>query len=264
MTRALTLEELDRDLYRSPADVLWTPPAGRSVFGGQIAAAALRAATLSLDDAHAGFSISSLHSYFLLGGDHNRPIVYRVTRLRDGRSFSTRSVTATQGGQAIFAAEVQFHREEGTPDSLEHQVDFPAGVPPPESLPSMQENLKAYLADPRLRKEMVPFVTKYIQAPFPMDIRPLSPVDPFGPVPVPSARQLVWMRCTEALGPAETGKRVGAESFLHTAAITYASDWSLASTMMLPHGLAYGAVASPYAVAGEGGGVGQRPPAQPS
>ncbi len=36
----------------------------------------------------------SLHAYFLLPGDPNAPFVYTVHRLRDGRSFATRHVTA--------------------------------------------------------------------------------------------------------------------------------------------------------------------------
>ena len=68
MSRALTLDELDVDLYRSPADVLWTPPAGRAVYGGQIAGAAVRATALSLRDAEASFQLASFHSYFLLPG----------------------------------------------------------------------------------------------------------------------------------------------------------------------------------------------------
>jgi acyl-CoA thioesterase-2 len=240
MTRALTLEELDRDLYRAPAEVLWKPPAGRAVYGGQIAALSLRAAYQTLSTEHAGFTLSSFHSYFLLPGDPTRPIVLRVQRLRDGRSFCTRSVVATQAGEAIYNAEVQFHRSE--PSTLEHQVDMPADVPAPETLSSMQENVQRYLSDPRLPKQYVPFLLKYANAPFPVDIRPCKPVDPFAPQRVVPARQLVWMRCTEDLGPpvssgsAEAGS---AEAFLHTSAITYASDWSLASTMMLPHGLTY-------------------------
>jgi acyl-CoA thioesterase-2 len=240
MTRALTLEELDRDLYRAPAEVLWKPPAGRAVYGGQIAALSLRAAYQTLSSEHAGFTLSSFHSYFLLPGDPTRPIVLRVARLRDGRSFCTRSIVATQAGEAIYNAEVQFHRSE--PSTLEHQEDMPADVPPPETLSSMRDHVQRYLGDPRLPKQFVPFLLKYANAPFPVDIRPCKPVDPFAPQRVSPARQLVWMRCTEDLGPPVSSESVeagSAEAFLHTSAITYASDWSLASTMMLPHGLTY-------------------------
>lgn len=231
MTRALTLEELDVDLYRTPAEVLWTPPNGRSVYGGQIAANALRAATLSLDESHAGFGIASFHSYFLLGGDHTRPIIFRVLRLRDGRSFSTRSVVASQGGKAIFSAEVQFHREES--EDLEHQVAFPVNVPPPESLSSVTQLMQRVLDDPRLREQQRPLVERYLRAPFPVDVRPTAPQDPFAPSRVNPARQLLWLRCTEDLGPpAASGDPAAAasaaERFLHTAAITYASDWRCA------------------------------------
>ena len=49
-------------------------------------------------------------------------------------------------------------------------------------------------------------------------------MDPFDVAVVNPAKQHVWMRCTEDLGPpnAKNG-----ESFLHHSALVYASDWSL-------------------------------------
>lgn len=225
MSRALTMDELDVDLYRSPSDVLWQPPAGRAVYGGQIAACAVRASALSLRDAEASFQLASLHSYFLLPGDHHVPILYRVSRLRDGKSFATRSVVATQHGKAIFSAEMQFHKAEES--SLSHQCTAPA-VPAPESLPTMQQHYARVMADPRLHPSVAPRIEKYLHAPFPIDVRPCGAVDYFSPA-AQEARTQVWLRCTEELGPpsdaAEPAQR--AERFLHTAAVTYASDWSL-------------------------------------
>ena len=162
MRRALTLEEIDRDLYRIPHEVLWTPPAGRSVFGGQIVAGCVHAAHKTLEGIHADFTLSSLHSYFLLGGDSTRNITLRVERLRDGGSFATRAVTASQHGKAIFSAEVQFHAKE--PSSISHQVAMPEGIPPPESLLSMQDTLRAILNDKRMHPKAAPFVQKYLKA----------------------------------------------------------------------------------------------------
>ncbi|WP_031940934.1 acyl-CoA thioesterase, partial [Prescottella defluvii] len=54
-----------------------------------------------------------------------------VDRIRDGRSFATRRVTAVQDGQAIFTMSASFHvLDEG----LEHRDEMPP-VPDPEELP---------------------------------------------------------------------------------------------------------------------------------
>jgi acyl-CoA thioesterase II len=68
------------------------------VFGGQVIAQALQAAQRSVDGqglAH------SLHAYFMRAGRREFPIVYRVTRDFDGKSFATRRVVAMQQGQPI-------------------------------------------------------------------------------------------------------------------------------------------------------------------
>ncbi len=57
----LEVEQLDRDLFRSP-EASSHHPAGMRLFGGQVAAQALRAATLTVDVDH---HPHSLHGYFL-------------------------------------------------------------------------------------------------------------------------------------------------------------------------------------------------------
>lgn len=76
---ALALEELDRDLYRSIT--LWRPYNARAVFGGQVVGQALAAASKTVPEE---FVVHSFHSYFLLPGDAERPIIYQVSRVREG------------------------------------------------------------------------------------------------------------------------------------------------------------------------------------
>ncbi len=98
-------------------------PWGR-VYGGQVVAQALRAAYSCLPAPTApdsSLAVHSLHGYFMRGGDLSEPIRYEVDRLRDGRSFSTRQVTARQSSGAIFTMSASFQRPEvGT--------DLPAAV----------------------------------------------------------------------------------------------------------------------------------------
>src|SRR3954463_15184520 len=90
----LDLEPLEVNIYRGRNRDLGT---GR-VYGGQVFAQALVAARRTGGDTREAHSADG---YFILPGDLAAPIVYFVDRLRDGRSFTTRRVTAIQHGQAI-------------------------------------------------------------------------------------------------------------------------------------------------------------------
>ena len=110
------LEEIDRDLYRSTVLIADTLP----LYGGQVAAQALHAAGRTVP---AGRLPHSLHGYFLRSGDAARPIVFRVERDRDGRSFSARRVVAIQGGEVVFNMSASFTVAGEGPD-------LAAGEPP--------------------------------------------------------------------------------------------------------------------------------------
>lgn len=102
-TELLELERLDRDLYRGVNE---PPDQGRTtLFGGQVAAQALKAAGLTVaPDRYP----HSLHSYFLRPGMRATPVVYKVERDRDGKSFSARRVSAVQEGEVIFDLTASF------------------------------------------------------------------------------------------------------------------------------------------------------------
>ncbi|KAJ6574785.1 thioesterase-like superfamily-domain-containing protein [Mycena capillaripes] len=104
---ALELERLDVDLFRSKT--LWLPTRARGVFGGQVISQALVSATNSVDPQ---YGLHSLHCYFLSSASASTPIIYFVERLRDGRSYLTRSVKALQNGRAIFMMLCSFQKPE--------------------------------------------------------------------------------------------------------------------------------------------------------
>ena len=117
----LDLERIDDDLFRG-AQMPTTRP---MVFGGQVAAQALVAASRTVEEP---FTAHSLHSYFLQPGDPHTPTIYDVENLRDGRSFVTRRVIAQQHGRPIYAQTVNFHKTE---PGLEHEEQMP-DVPGPD------------------------------------------------------------------------------------------------------------------------------------
>src|SRR6267378_4257178 len=98
------------------------------LYGGQIVAQALRAATLTVEPQ---FRVHSLHAYFIRRGDHEEPIRFEVDRIRNGRSFVTRSVVARQSIGAILNMSASFQIDEPAPDM---QIAEPPPAPRAEEL----------------------------------------------------------------------------------------------------------------------------------
>ena len=206
----IDLEPLEVNIYRGRNRDIGS---GR-VFGGQVLAQALVAARRTVEDDRPAHS---LHGYFILAGDLAAPIVYFVDRLRDGRSFTTRRVTAIQHGNAIFVMQASFHvREPG----IDHQATMPE-VPPPESLASELELLRRH-AD-RIPESHRTVLTQDR----PIDFRIVAPADPIDPSPSPPCRH-VWLRAVGTMPD---------DLLLHQAVLAYASDYGMLATVLQPHGL---------------------------
>ena len=207
----LDVEELDTDLYRG----MKLPGGHGRVFGGQVIGQALQAAQRSAEgkDAH------SLHAYFMRAGDDALPIVYRVVRDFDGKSFATRRVIATQNGQPILNMAASFQVAE---HGLHHQDAFPADIPPPEELKSESElRVEAAQHMPEEHRK------RFLNWKSPIDLRPLHPRNWFSPV----ARDPVTYSWMKALAP------LGDDPAMHRAVLAYASDMGLMATSMMPHGV---------------------------
>lgn len=126
------------DLYEDGMDCFVADSPRQSatrLFGGQVAAQALRAACLT---APTGRWPHSLHAYFIRPGRPGDPVRLSVTRSRDGRSFSTRLVTASQRSQTILIMMASFSQVENGPD---WQPAPRPEVPGPAELPAAPEAL---------------------------------------------------------------------------------------------------------------------------
>jgi acyl-CoA thioesterase II len=208
----LDLEPLEVNLFRgrSPQSK-WQRVYGGQVIGQALVAACRTVAEVTQRPPH------SLHAYFLLGGDPKVPIIYEVDRIRDGRSFTTRRVTAIQHGAAIFSMEVSFH---GAETGLSHQFPMPK-VPKSEELPTeaeLRQRMMAKLPDP---------VRTYYQRERPIEMRAVEYGRYLGEK-VEGDGFHVWIRATG---------RLPDEPAIHQCVLAYASDMSLLGAALIPHGL---------------------------
>lgn len=210
----LDLEQIEVDLFRGIQPSASTL---QRVFGGQVAAQALRAACHSVPGDR---FVHSLHSYFLRGGDTSVPIVYDVERIRDGGSFSTRRVTARQHGRSIFYLTASFHLEEA---GFDHQDELPE-VPGPEDCPDLAEvmgTVSSRAAD-TWRQEWSALEVRYVG-----DTRPGGTLERAGH----PARSRLWFRVHGELPD---------DRVLNTCVLAYASDLTLLSSAVIPHGVLLG------------------------
>mgnify|MGYP006153675063 CR=1 FL=1 len=116
----LALEKIEEGLFRGQSQDLGL----RAVFGGQVMGQALSAAKETIPEDR---KVHSFHSYFLRPGDASRPIVYEVENIRDGKSFSTRRVSAIRStaASAFTPSTPEFGAAPSIPASIR-----PSGSPP--------------------------------------------------------------------------------------------------------------------------------------
>jgi acyl-CoA thioesterase-2 len=213
----LDLEQIEVNIFRgrSPDEQV------QRVFGGQVAGQALVAAGRTVP---AGRPVHSLHAYFIRPGDPSVPIVYTVDRVRDGRSFTTRRVSAIQHGRAIFTLSASFHRPELGPVHADPMPDAPR----PETIERSSDRPTQILGEvPAELYEVPAQVYEH-----PIDLRSVSPLsgeagrDPS----LRTTRNLVWLRVNGELPE---------DPLLHVCLMTYVSDITLLDSVLTGHGLSF-------------------------
>lgn len=208
------LERLDLE-ERQPDVFLGEHPATshQRVFGGQVMAQALAALYRTVDPDRL---VHSLKGYFVRAGSTATPIQYRVSRTRDGGSFSTRRVLASQNGQDIFAMSASLKKAE---KGFEHYAHVEETPPAPEDCPPLVEVLGQ--ASPEAAKawdlEWSSLETRFAGSQLKDSSR--------GP------RMGVWLRSETKLPD---------DPRVHQMILAYASDLTLLAVSTLPHPQAFG------------------------
>ena len=186
-----------------------------AVYGGQVLAQSVSAASRVCDDDKV---LHSLHGYFLRPGDISIPIRYHIDVIKEGRSFNAIRVNAKQNDKTIFIMAASYHIKES---GIEHQIAMP-NVAQPESLTSFSD-LFAQFA------EKFNIKPKGIFSPnSPIIFHPVEHYDPFNPGIRPP-RNHTWFKINGDL--ADTNIK------LNQAIMTYASDFNLLITAMMPHNM---------------------------
>ena len=206
----LDLEQIEVNIFRgrSPDDHR------QRVFGGQVAGQALVAAGRTVP---ADRPVHSLHAYFIRPGDPTVPLVYTVDRTRDGRSFTTRRVSAIQHGKTIFTLSASFHHVEPGPEHADPMPD----VPPPDQVRRNSDRWAKVLGEDHPRVSDNPF-----------DLRSVGPlsVEAERDPSMRTTTNLVWLRVDGHLPD---------DPLLHVCLMTYASDMTLLDSVLLGHGLSW-------------------------
>ncbi|WP_162046051.1 acyl-CoA thioesterase II [Vibrio taketomensis] len=206
----LQLEKLEEGLFRGQSENLGLP----QVYGGQVIGQALSAARYTVDPER---TVHSFHSYFLYPGDPEKPIIYDVENLRDGRSFSTRRVKAIQNGRPIFYLTASYH---GDAPGFEHQNSMPT-IPGPEN----------YASESELASKIAQFLPEKIQKIFcgekPIEMRPVTVINPLKPEKA-EPKQYLWIKANGEMPD---------NQLIHQYILAYASDWGFLTTALHPHGV---------------------------
>ena len=206
----LDIERIEENLFRgqSPDDGM------KRVFGGQVIAQALVAAYRTID----ARICHSLHAYFIRPGDPSVPILYEVDRSRDGKSFTTRRVTAVQHGEQIFNLAASFQVPE---QGYIHQSPMPKTKHPAEL--KSEDELRAMAKD-HVPKEL----QKQFARPRPIELKPVDPRQMISPAKT-EAKKEMWLRMRGKVDPDNIP--------LQQCLLAYASDMGILDTSTKPHGV---------------------------
>jgi acyl-CoA thioesterase-2 len=109
LIKLLDVRHADGDLWVGPA----SGPAGKRMYGGQLIAQSLAAASKTVEPERRA---TSMHLQFLRGGEAGESVEYSVARVFDGLTACTRRVDSRQRGRLLTTAIVSFAMDKAGPE----------------------------------------------------------------------------------------------------------------------------------------------------
>jgi len=208
----LSLQKIEEGVFVGKNLFIGSP----NVYGGQVLAQAVSAANSSIADDKI---LHSMHCYFINPGDNDLEIKYKIEIIKDGKSFNTRRVVASQKGRDIFIMSASYQKPE---TGIEHQ-DIMPNVARPESLSSFSDLFAEFAAKFKIQPRGIfapngPFV-----------FHPVEHYDPFHPRIRPAMNH-TWFKTNGVLSD---------DPLIHQTTLAYASDFNLLITALFPHGLSF-------------------------
>lgn len=201
------LEPIEVNLFRSSI-----PSVGsQTMFGGRVIGQAMVSACRTVK----ALLPHSLHCCFIQPSNPEVPIIYQVERLRDGKNYSTRRVTAIQHGNATFSTMMSFHAEEK--GAFEDQDKMP-DVSPPEKLTAEEISKQPTFVE----------TPEFIRRNYAIELRPVE-IGRYLGQKIDDGRIHIWVKI---------GAKLPDDPALHLCALAYASDYSLLDAVMARHGRA--------------------------
>lgn len=190
----------------------------QQVFGGQLMAQAINAATNTVSPEK---KLVSFHSLFSSPGDTATRIGYNVANIREGNSFSMRQVTANQNDQTIFHTNASFQVDE---KGMDFQVRMP-DAPAPSECADLREIVSAY-------QEYYPDHLREIDVAEPLPPQPIAMrfanIDQLLRSSTNAIDQIIWIKLDA---------EIGGDQERHKQVLAYASDQTISHMVAQPHGL---------------------------
>lgn len=209
----IQLRPVADDVFAGPP----SPDRGARIYGGQLLAQSLAAAQQTLSD---GRRVHATHSVFLKAGDPALPVEFSLDRLRDGRSFSQRQVTASQNGVEVLRSLISFHVPVA---GLEWEKPVESATAAPTD-----DRLYTDYCDV-IEAALHPAERPWSGRDRPFDVRFVNPPTLTGGRPV-TEPQLMWMR---------VDGRLADDQSVHDAALAYLADLGMNPVILLPHGYSW-------------------------
>jgi acyl-CoA thioesterase II len=155
-------------------------------------------------------------------------ILYWVDNTRNGKSYCTRTVTAKQGGKAIFTCQLSFHKTENT--IVQHQYPMP-DLPKPQECWDYHQELQKLHDSAQTPSKYKEILRKHLDQPRPIQVRLIKRLNLENLInPKKEAKSYLWIKTPGKLNTTKSDP-------IHQCIAAFASDFGILGSSLKPHGL---------------------------